>query len=47
MRDEVVQRWPVILRQRRLGQQVGEVGGGDRFEPSVGEGLVKCRSISR
>ena len=39
VRDEVVQRRPVMLRQGRLGQQVGEVGGGNRLEPSIGEGV--------
>ena len=55
VRDEVVQRRPVMLRQRRLGQQVGEVGGGDCLEPSIGEGIgevqidlaVKPRKIPR
>ena len=55
VRDEVVQRRPVMLRQRRLGQQFAKVGGGDCLEPSIGEGIgevqidlsVKPRKIPR
>ncbi len=39
VRDEVVQRRPVLLRQRWLGQQISEVGGGDCLQPSIGEGV--------
>ena len=55
VRDEVVQRRPVILRQRWLGQQVGEVAGRDGLETAIGEGVgevqvdfpVQSRQIPR
>ena len=43
VRDKIVQRRTVLLRERRLGQQVGEVGGGNRLEPAVGEGVGKVQ----
>ena len=43
VRDEVVQHRPVILRQCRLGQQVGEVAGWDGLETAVGEGVAEVQ----
>ncbi len=39
VRDEVVQRRSVLLRQRWLGQQISEVGGGDCLKSSICEGV--------